>query len=106
MALRDDEHVRGCLRIDVLESKDVFVLIYLFRRNLAADDTAEEGIRVARHDCTCAKTIAKAPGLCQPGESCIPSKATQSRRTRKTAPSGVVVSAASFWARSWLSSRT
>src|SRR5690348_16721504 len=41
---RHDEHVRGRLRIDVLESVVVLVRINLGGRNLAGDDLAEQAV--------------------------------------------------------------
>ena len=42
MFLGNDEHVRGSLRTDVFESKDMVVLINLFCRDFAADDATEK----------------------------------------------------------------
>jgi len=41
MLFRNDEHVRGCLRPNVFERKDVFVFVNFFGGYLAADHTAE-----------------------------------------------------------------
>ena len=49
MPLGNNQHMRGCLRIDVFEGEDVFILVDFFRVNLAADHTAEEAIGVGRH---------------------------------------------------------
>src|SRR5271170_7435564 len=42
MLARNDQHMRGRLRIDVFEGEDVLVLVNLFRRNLAVKNTAEK----------------------------------------------------------------
>src|SRR5712691_4864345 len=44
VALRHDEDVRGCLRIDVVEGEQAVVFVDDGRRNLAFDDLAEETV--------------------------------------------------------------
>jgi hypothetical protein len=41
MLFRNDEHMRGRLRIDVLEGKRLFILIDFLGGNPAGDDLAE-----------------------------------------------------------------
>ena len=41
MSFWNDEHMRGSLRVDVFESKDVLVFVDLLRGNFAADKAAE-----------------------------------------------------------------
>ena len=110
MFLGNDEHVRGSLRLDVFEREDMFILVNFFRWNLAADHAAEKAIGSSVCHGLLSFYRAASPvkghrveqgdGLKRrrAGESARATRA-QSRRTRKTAPSGVCVSAASFWAR-------
>jgi len=42
VTLRDHEHVRRRLRIDVVECHDVLVFVHLLRRDLAGGDAAKE----------------------------------------------------------------
>ncbi len=44
MFLRNHQHMRGRLGIDVFKGKHVAVLVDFFRRNLAANDAAEKAI--------------------------------------------------------------
>jgi len=44
MLLRNDQHVRGSLRVDVFEGKNMIVLINLLRGNFAAKDAAEKAV--------------------------------------------------------------
>ena len=46
MPFRNDERVRGRLRIDVLEGKNVLVFVDLLGRNFSADDAAKETVGV------------------------------------------------------------
>ncbi len=45
MFLGDNQHMRGRLRIDVFKSKYVLVFVHFLRRNLAAENAAEQAIR-------------------------------------------------------------
>lgn len=47
MLLRDHEDMRGRLRLYVFESENVLVFMNFFRWNFAANDAAEEAIRVS-----------------------------------------------------------
>ena len=42
--LGNHKHMRGGLRIDVLEGKNVFILVDFLRGNLAAQDAAEQAV--------------------------------------------------------------
>src|SRR6266496_1756802 len=44
MPLRDDEHVRGRLRVDVVERKNALVLVHDRGWDLTLDDLAEETV--------------------------------------------------------------
>src|ERR1700728_366855 len=55
MFLRDDQHVRRRLRVDVVKREDVVVLVNFFRRNLAANDAAKKAIGIAHKRSTCPK---------------------------------------------------
>jgi hypothetical protein len=44
MLFGNNQHVRGCLRPDVFERKDVFILVNLLGGYLAADHAAKEAI--------------------------------------------------------------
>src|SRR5271166_6239899 len=44
MPFGNDEHMRGCLRVDVFEGEDVFVFVDFLGRNLAADDATEKAV--------------------------------------------------------------
>ena len=59
MPFGNNQDVRRRLRINILKREDVFIFENLFRRNLAANDAAEEAIRVSHSWVTCAETIAK-----------------------------------------------
>jgi hypothetical protein len=69
--LRNYQHVRGSLRIDVLEGEDVIVLVNSLCRNLAAEDAAKKAVggRISHIWLTPAayltKTITLAGGSCQ-----------------------------------------
>jgi hypothetical protein len=45
MLLGNDEHMRGCLRLDVSEGQRPFVVTDNRRRNLTSDNAAEQAIR-------------------------------------------------------------
>jgi len=47
MFFGNDENVCGRLRVDVFEGEDVVIFVNFLRRNFAADDAAEEAIRIA-----------------------------------------------------------
>lgn len=46
MPFRNDENVRGGLRVDVFEGDDVIVFMHFFGRNFAADDAAEKAVGI------------------------------------------------------------
>src|SRR5262245_46596391 len=46
MTLRNDQHVSRGLGADVFEGQDVVIFVDFFGRNLAADDAAEEAVRI------------------------------------------------------------
>lgn len=50
--LGNDQHVGRCLGVDVLKGEDVGVLVDFLRRNLAANDAAEQAIGVAHQNLT------------------------------------------------------
>jgi len=54
-----DEHMGRRLRVNVFKREDVFIFENSFRRNLAANDSAEETIGIGHSWVTCAETIAK-----------------------------------------------
>ena len=47
MTLRNDQDVRGCLRIDVLKGEYMVIFVDFLGRNLAAEDAAEKAIRIS-----------------------------------------------------------
>jgi hypothetical protein len=47
MFLRDDENVRGRFGVDVFEGKYMVVFIDFLRGNFAAEDAAEEAVRIS-----------------------------------------------------------
>src|SRR5579864_565793 len=53
MAFGDDEHMGRRLRINVFKREDVFIFENSFRRNLAANDAAEEAIGIGHSCVTC-----------------------------------------------------
>ena len=59
MAFGDDEHMGRRLRINVFKGEDVFIFEDFFRRNLAANDAAEEAIGIGHSWVTCGETITK-----------------------------------------------
>jgi len=71
MPLGNDQHMRRRLRMDVLNSKNVFVLVYFPRRKLAAQDAAEDAIgseigHTRQWQAQLAKaTISPQPRICQ-----------------------------------------
>src|SRR6516225_299927 len=62
MLLGDDEHVRGRLRIDVLENVDLVIFVYLLRRDLARNDLAKQAVRI--HESVCPKASADHGNSC------------------------------------------
>jgi hypothetical protein len=44
MLLRDDEHMRRRVRVDVFERKHVLVLVNFLRGNLTAENAAEKAV--------------------------------------------------------------
>ena len=42
MSFGNDEHVRGCLRVDVFKGEDVIVFVNLLGGNFSTNDAAEE----------------------------------------------------------------
>jgi hypothetical protein len=44
MALRDDQHMRGSLRVDVFEGKHVRIFVNFLRRNFTPNHAAEKAI--------------------------------------------------------------
>jgi hypothetical protein len=44
MFLRDDQHMRGSLWVDVLKGENVLVLVNFLGGNLAAEDAAEQAV--------------------------------------------------------------
>jgi hypothetical protein len=71
MFLRDHQHVRRSLRLDVFKGEDMLVLINLLRGNLATDNAAEKAVavrighRLSPAEITMVKTIAPESGNCQ-----------------------------------------
>jgi hypothetical protein len=68
MPFGNNQDVCRRLRINVFKREDVFIFVNFFRRNLAANDAAEEAIGIGHSWVTCAKTIAKGGECCQPPE--------------------------------------
>lgn len=58
MPLRNNEHVGGRLRMDVLEGVNILIFMNLLGGNLAADDAAEKAIRI-RHRCPLSQLLAE-----------------------------------------------
>lgn len=55
MALRNDEHVRGSLRVDIFEGVDMIVFVHFPGSNLASNDAAEEAVWVGHDSIPCGK---------------------------------------------------
>jgi len=63
MTLRNDQYVRRGLGTDVFEGEDVFIFVHFLRRNLTANDAAEEAVRIGHG--SPAETIALGSWDCQ-----------------------------------------
>ena len=59
MTFGDDEHMGRRLRINVFKGEDVFIFEDFLRRNLAANNAAEEAIGIGHSWVTCGETITK-----------------------------------------------
>ena len=57
MSFRNNEYVCGRLRMDIFEGENVVVFMNFFGRNLAAEDAAEQAIRMGHRAVHLAATI-------------------------------------------------